>query len=84
MANDSSCGIADCRQALRALPNNLDAMQNLALAYSHEGRFSRAMVMIRRALRLKPGRRDLTQTMSKLRRKAWWHRIGRKLWLSSR
>ena len=76
-------GIADWRSALRLAPRHTVAMQNLALAYLQQGRFTRARYWLRRARKLR-GNDPLLRSLRRQLYRAEWRRalvrVGRR-WL---
>ena len=68
----TEAGIGQCRQAVKLVPDNLLAMQNLILAHLNQGQIKRSAYWLRRATCLKPD----DPVLRKLKSRLWRARIA--------
>lgn len=77
LRGEISGGIADCRRALRLVPDNTLAVVNLVLAYAHTGRFAQAQYWLQRAAIITPDDPQLKWLRRRVRWLKWQARLLR-------
>jgi tetratricopeptide (TPR) repeat protein len=79
LCGDTEPGVRDLRLTLQIAPEHSVALYNLIVAYLDQGRFLRARVVLRLALRHAPGDADLQRLGLRVRREQLLDRVHRLL-----